>query len=136
MIIECPSCCKDNKISFGENIICCECHKSFSGHSYKKFKKPLISVTTALIVGAFGSYKADQIFFTVDRYPISIEYELINLCTNSSRIIMDRERHINKTKVCICALDKTMQEVSYSDLKKSESMFSTRFRNNIGSCAP
>lgn len=134
MRIECPSCSKDNEISFSENIICCECNNSFSGHSYKKFKKPFISATAALIIGAFGTYKADQIFFKVDRYPTSIEYEIIDLCTNSSRVVLEREKHIKKTKLCICALNKTMQEVSYKEFRKSESDFSTRFRRNVDSC--
>lgn len=136
MRIECPSCSNNNEISFGENIICGECNKSFAGHSYKKFKKPFISATAALLIGSFGTYKVDQIFFKVERYPTYTEYQIIDLCANASRIPMSREQHINKTKVCICALDKTMQEVSYDDLKKSESKFSTRFRNNIGSCTP
>ena len=41
MQIECPSCSTDNKIEFGENIVCSECKGSFAGHSYKKFKKRL-----------------------------------------------------------------------------------------------
>ncbi|WP_018414459.1 hypothetical protein [Teredinibacter turnerae] len=134
MQIECPSCATVNKIEFGENIVCCECKESFAGHSYKKFKKPLISATTALFIGAFGTYKADQIFFEDQRYPINVEYELIDSCINSSRVPMNSYRQTEKTQVCVCALEKTMEVISYEELKKSESEFLTRFRSSLASC--
>ncbi|WP_028469416.1 hypothetical protein [Neptunomonas japonica] len=134
MHIECPSCETDNKIELGDNIVCSECRESFAGYSYRKFKKPLITATTAFVIGAFGVYKADQIFFEDQRYPIHVEYELIDSCVNSSRTLMNSYRKIDKTQVCVCALGKTMEEVSYKELQKSESEFLTRFRNSIASC--
>lgn len=134
MKIQCPSCSADNEIEFGDNIICGECKKTLAGHYYKKFKKPFISATTALFIGAFGTYKADQIFFEDQRYPVNVEYELVDSCVNSSRTLMSSRRHAEKTQVCICALEKTMEAISYQDLKKSESEFVTRFRNSIASC--
>jgi len=134
MHIECPSCSTVNKIEFGENILCSECKESFAGHSYKKIKKPLISTTAALLIGAFGTYKTDKIFFEDQRYPLRVEYELIDSCVNSSRMLMNASQHVNKTQTCICALNKTMKVISYQDLKKSESEFVTRFRSSIASC--
>lgn len=134
MHIECPSCSIDNKIECGENIVCSECKESFAGHSYKKFKKPLVSATTALLIGAFGTYKADQIFFEDQRYPLSVEYELIDGCVNSSRTLFNSFQYLDKTKTCICALNKTMEVISYKELKKIESEFLTRFRSSIASC--
>ena len=135
MQIECPSCATDNKIEFGENIICNECKKTFAGHSYKKFKKPLLSTTAALAIGAFGAYQIDQVFFEDQRYPLNVEYELIDSCVNSSRKPMYSDQKIQKTQTCVCALEKTMKEVNYKDLKKSESVFLTRFRSSLTSCS-
>lgn len=134
MHLECPSCSTDNKIEFGENIVCSECKKSFAGHSYQKFKKPILSATTALFIGAFGAYKADQILFEDQRYPLNVEYELVDGCVNSSRTLMNSYRKAEKTQVCLCALEKTMEEISYNQLKKSESDFLTRFRSSIANC--
>lgn len=134
MHIECPSCETENKIEFGENIVCSKCKKSFAGHSYRKFKKPFISATTALIIGAYGAYKADQVFFEENRYPVGIEYEIVDSCVNASRTLMDSYQYIHKTKVCVCALKKTMEEVSYEKLKNSESEFLTRFRSSVATC--
>ncbi len=134
MHIECPSCATENKIEFGENIVCSECKESFAGHSYKKFKKPLLSATTALFIGAFGTYKVDQIFFEDQRYPLNVEYEIIDSCVNSSRILMNSYRQTEKIQVCVCALEKTMEVISYKELKKSEPEFLTRFRSSLTSC--
>lgn len=134
MHIECPSCSTDNKIEFGENILCSKCKESFAGHSYKKFKKPLVSAATALFIGVFGTYKADQIFFEEQRYPLSVEYELVDICVNSSRTLMRAAQYADKTKICICALNKTMEVINYKKFKKSESEFLTRFRSSIFSC--
>ena len=134
MHIECPSCSTDNQIEFGKNILCSKCKQSFAGHSYKKFKKPLVSATAALFIGAFGTYKMDEIFFEEQRYPLRVEYELIDSCVNSSRVLINSFRHVNKTQTCICALNKTMKVISYEELNKSESEFVTRFRSSIASC--
>lgn len=134
MHIECPSCSTDNKIEFGENIVCSECKESFAGHSYKKFKKPLVSATAALLIGVFGTYKAEQIFFENPRYPLNVEYELIDSCVNSSRTLRSTFQNTDKTQTCICALNKTMEVISYKELKKSELEFLTRFRSSIASC--
>ncbi|BCO12845.1 hypothetical protein [Aeromonas hydrophila] len=134
MYIECPSCAKDNKIEFGENILCRECKCSFAGHSYKKVKKPLISVTTALIFGAFGAHNIDKVFFEEQRYPVNIEYELIDNCINSSRPLISSYRYNDKATVCVCALEKTMKVISYDHLKKSEPDFLAHFRRNVSSC--
>ena len=134
MHIECPSCATENKIEYGDNILCCECNKSFGGYSYKKFKKPFISTTAALFIGVFGTYKAEQIFFDDQRYPLIVEYEIIDGCINSSRTLRTSQEQINRTQVCVCALGKTMKEFSYKESQKSESKFLTRLRSNIFSC--
>lgn len=134
MHIECPSCSTNNKIEFGENILCSACKKTFAGHSYKKLKKPLISAATALIIGAYGGYKADQYFFDDHRYPLNVEYELVDDCVNSSGGLMIQYNQVRKTMICTCALEKTMKEISYKELNKSESVFLTRFRGNLASC--
>lgn len=134
MQIECPSCSTENKIEFGQNIVCCECKKSFAGHFYKKFKKPFISATTALFIGAFGTYKVDQIFFEDQRYPLKVEYELIDSCVNASRALLNSSSYVKKTQVCVCALEKTMEEISYKELKKNEPEFLARFRKSVVRC--
>jgi hypothetical protein len=134
MQIECPSCASINKIEFGANVVCSECKKSFSGYLYKKVGKPVMATTTALFVGAFGMYKAEQLFFENNRYPIPVEYEIIDGCINSSHKLMSEDDKIKKTKICICGLEQVMTRMSYKELEKSGSDFITRFRSGISKC--
>jgi len=134
MQVECPSCSKQNDIAIDESIVCSECSSSFSGHVYSKFKRPLMSATSALIIGAFGGYKANQHIFQKERYPVSVEYEMLDSCVNSTRESLTARQHALKTEVCICSLEKTMEEFSYDDYQKSEPEFSTRFRDNVIGC--
>ncbi len=135
MHIECPSCSTNNKIEFGENIICHKCKKSFAGHVYKQVKKPVTAAALALAVGVFGTYKVDQVFFQDHRYPTSVEYEIINACINSSRIIKNSAQYAYKTDLCICALEKTMERVGYKEIGQRESEFKTLFQKNVYNCS-
>ena len=134
MHIECPSCQLENKIEYSDNISCSGCKETFSGHTYKRFKKPLISATTALIIGIYGTHKIDDIYFDEQRYPVNIEYELIDGCVNSSSRVLRGSQYITKKEVCSCALEQTMLKIDYSELKKNESNFLTRFKSNIRKC--
>jgi hypothetical protein len=128
MHIECPSCKADNKIEFGENILCSKCKKSFAGHYYKKFKKPLISATTALIIGAYGAVKIDGHFFEENRYPAVIEYALIDQCISSYDAPISYGTLSNKRDTCISALEKTQEVFSYSEFKEDQRKFMVSFR--------
>lgn len=135
MNVVCPHCDVVNKIEHGNNIHCCDCKKNFSGNTYRKLKKPLMSATAALIIGAFGGYKVDQHISDNSRYPLLVEYEVINSCAYGSRVAVGAKAQVEKTKACLCALDKTMQQVSYKNIEaKGESEFQTRFKENIISC--
>jgi hypothetical protein len=134
MQIICPNCSSENKIEYEENIICSDCKKSLAGHTYKRFKKPLISATAALFIGAYGAHKIDKEFIEDSRYPVGVEYELIDGCINASRNFMNSVWRVDKTKICVCALEKAMEDISYKDMKKSEPEFLTRFSSSIASC--
>ena len=134
MHIECPSCATENKIDHGENIICSKCKSTFAGHTYKKFKKPLLSATTAIVIGAYGAYKIDKQFIEDPRYPINIEYELMDSCINSSRALLNSFQRSEKTRVCSCALASTMEDVDINEMTKNETGFLSRFRRGITEC--
>lgn len=134
MQIVCPHCSTENKIENSDNIVCGECKKTLAGYAYKRLKKPLVSATMELFIGAYGAYKIDKTFIEEKRYPVGVEYELIDSCVNSSGNFMGSVWRVNKTKVCVCALEKTMSDISIREMKKSESEFLARFRSGIASC--
>ena len=112
-------------------MTCGHCKAELSGHSYKK---PLLSVTTALIVGAGGFYATDKFVLSEDRYPLKTEYAILSSCANSFDKPISRSSYNKKNDVCICALEKTMDEFSYSDLKSDEKGFLEKFRLNSETC--
>lgn len=133
MQIECPSCSTDNKIEIGGSILCNKCKKPFSGFYYKKAKKTTIAATAALLIGAYGGYKANN-SKEAERYPIEVEYSLINVCLNGSSEKVTIEQYIEKQDICTCALSKTMNNLSYSSYNEDQSVFFSSFENNQAKC--
>lgn len=134
MKIECPSCSTINQIDCAQHITCSSCKKSFKDHTYKKFKKPFISATTALAIGVSGTYYLDKHWLETNRYPILVEHEIMNACVSGSSKVLDIKIYEQKTKNCSCALHKTMKEINYSEFKKSDSKFLSRFNKEILNC--
>lgn len=135
MHIVCPNCASENKIEYAENILCGECKRTLAGHIYKQFTKPVISATTALVIGALGMYTIDKEFIEAERYPVGFEYELIDSCVRSSENLLRLAFIKKKTKICICAVEETAKEISYAEMKRSEPDFLARFRNEVNSCS-
>jgi 20S proteasome alpha/beta subunit len=131
MQIECPSCHQNNEIEYAKNIKCGSCQKTLAGHFYKRASKPFLS--TAIVVGitAFGGYSLLS-EDNSDRYPIAVEYELINSCSNLSYGALSRKSAATKQNMCICALKETMSEISYHKIDNSN--FSNSFSNNLQNC--
>ncbi len=132
MKIECPHCHTDNEIEYAENISCKECEKSFKG--YKFSKRKLVSASAALVVGVVGGYKVNDALDEV-RYPLEIEYAIVDTCINSSKNALSVSWYKNKREACLCALEKTTKDISYSDYKSSQQSFLSSFRKNAKSCS-
>ena len=122
MNIDCPNCGEENKIEFAENIICHSCNKTLAGHRYRKFKKPLIGAMSAFIIGGIGGYKADN-YLSEQRYPLQVEYQLVDACVNLSGSILQRSALSQKKTTCICAVKGATGEVSYSEYRKNPTQF-------------
>ncbi|MBE1275501.1 hypothetical protein [Enterovibrio baiacu] len=133
MIIECPHCATNNSIDFAEHITCCECKKSFKGQSFRKLKKPLLSAGTAVVLGIIGGIKTEQ-FLDENRYPIHVEYAIVDTCLNSSNRTLHISQYKDKRSVCLCAIESTIANVSYRDFKESQKLFNEPFKAAIAEC--
>lgn len=133
MQIECPACKKANNIQYGVDIKCGGCKEKLSGHFYKRFKKPLVSTSVAVCIAAFGGYQVEKAI-SDDRYPMAAEYELISACSSGQFYTLSRKSAKEKASLCVCALEKTVDDISYSDIKENEQQFVTRFKANISAC--
>ena len=136
MNIECPSCAKENKIEYGENIFCHECKSSFSGYTYRKFEKPFVTAVTALFIGIVGTYNIEQRFFDEgeQRYPVKVEYEIIDTCLNSDKRALTSSKYIQKKELCSCALGLTMDLLSYEEATDNKDRFLEKFRLSAEQC--
>ncbi len=97
-------------------------------------KKPLVSTLTAVFIGAFGFYKIDQHFLTVHRYPVSVEYEIIDACVNANRSLMSTEQYKRKKEICSCALVRTQEDFPFKEMRKDASGLTSRLREHSKSC--
>ena len=128
--IDCPHCFEENKINLSSAIKCKHCDKPLIG---EKYSKPIISVMTAIILGIGGGIILDEKFET-DRYPIIIEYSIIDSCLSSNKTPLRRGYYKNKRNICICALKKTESKLDYDDFKEDENNFLDIFENKARKC--
>lgn len=133
--IECPSCALEHQIDLGKELRCAECNESFSGHYFQKAKIPIATGISALLLGGFGNHYMEENVFSESRYPLEVEYEIVQSCSSSSSLPMNSRYQEQKTKVCICALEKTTEEIRYDDFKEGESDFLTHFRRSVNACS-
>ncbi|MBF4372173.1 hypothetical protein [Vibrio anguillarum] len=132
MKIECPHCQTDNLIEFAENISCTECKKNFKG--YKFSKRKLVSASTAFLVGAVGAYAVES-ELDKERYPLEVEYAIVDTCVNSSENLVSVSWYESKRETCLCALEKTENDVAFSDYKSDQEMFLHTFKQHARSCS-
>lgn len=101
----------------------------------KKFtvKKPLKVAGLAAILAYGGSQFVDYAI-TDNRYPLDVEYAVLEACTSSYNKPLSYDVYGSKKKLCLCALEDTMNEISYVRFKVNEKGFLKAFENNAKSC--
>ncbi|HHY0447896.1 TPA: hypothetical protein ACVU4T_004878 [Vibrio parahaemolyticus] len=132
MKVECPHCHTDNVIEYAEHISCEKCEKNFKGFKFSKRK--LVSASTALVVGVVGGYKVNGAF-DEERYPLEVEYAIVDTCINSSKNMVSVSWYESKRETCLCALSQTEKSVPYSDYKSDQNLFLSNFKLNARSCS-
>lgn len=128
--LECPHCSKDNTIKLLDDIKCNHCNKKLIGYKYKSV---IMSAMTAIILGAGGTYFIKE-KFEENRYPISIEHEIISSCISSDRTVLEKNHYRKKELICICALDKTQEELNYNDYQEKGNAFYSIFEKKAKEC--
>jgi hypothetical protein len=131
VIIECPKCKKDNEINFSNDLKCNHCHSEFSNNKYKKSG---MAASAAFIIGVSGYHMVDKYIISENRYPLELESEILDQCRNGYQKPIFDTLYARKNKICICALSKTMNDISYSDYKAHKTEFSKSFNNNAMMC--
>jgi len=90
------------------------------------------TVITALL--AYGGSQFIDYGITDNRYPINIEYAVMNACVNGYNGSISSGGYKRKEKICLCALEDTMNEISYIRYNLNKKGFSKAFRENTKEC--
>ncbi|WP_420589075.1 hypothetical protein [Bacterioplanoides sp.] len=96
-------------------------------------KKPLKAAGLAAILAYGGSQFIDYAI-TDNRYPLAVEAEILNACTNSYQEPVSFRVHGKRRDVCLCALEETMNEISYVRYKLNEKAFLKAFDSRAKAC--
>lgn len=132
LFITCPNCDKKNSIKLQSKTKCGNCKESLTQWEYNKFKKPMIGAFSAFLIGGVSIYNIDNYFDK--RYPMSVEYSIIDSCIRSDEEPLYRSYIRQKKDVCVCALSKTTNDFDYSDYKDSEDRFLIIFEKKAEEC--
>lgn len=96
-------------------------------------KKPLKAAGIAAILAYGGSQFIDYAI-SDNRYPLGIEYAILEACSSSYKEPLSYGIYGSKKKLCLCALEDTMNEISYIRYKVDEKSFLRAFEENAKSC--
>ena len=129
--LDCPECEEENRVRLSSDIKCHKCQKSLLGFKY--IQKPLIKVSTALLIGGLSGHWIDD-FFEFKRYPIKIEHSIIENCLSGYSMPLKYFDFKEKREICICALEKTEKKFDYKDLEENSEGFFQIFRENVAQC--
>lgn len=125
----------------------CECKKAADINAEVRFhckkcsndiekfviKKPFkVAGLTAIL--AYGGSQFVDYAITDNRYPLAVEIEVIEACGNSYQKPVNFRVHGKRREVCICALEDTMNEISYIRYRVDEKAFLEAFDKNAKSC--
>ncbi len=131
--ITCANCSKDNTVKLSSELNCKHCEDEITGKKYIKKPWILIPTTVAVLSGIAGGVYIDEKMET-DRYPMRIEYSLLESCISSYERPLRSSQIRKKKEVCICSLEDTIKEVSYSEYKDSNNMFIRVFELRAKDC--
>ncbi|MBC8237067.1 MAG: hypothetical protein H8E76_02440 [Helicobacteraceae bacterium] len=101
-------------------------------------KQKIVSILSTLTIGAVGGHHLDDIIekynLEMGRYPMQLEYKIINNCLSISQTPMAYKVYNKKTEVCICALESAELEYDYENFMLDEDKFLNIFELEAKEC--
>lgn len=137
MDIRCPECQQMNTLKIEDETLVCEhCKKSVGllNHvNQPKTKKTSMPTIVAIIIGA-GTTSAVIHHLEPNRYPLKTEYSILHACIDKDDAELSISSYKKKRDICLCALDKTQEEVSFVTYKLHKSRFINEFKSSAVAC--
>lgn len=125
------SCDSENKNKIVDVIVSCG---ACSNQIAKKTITEPFKVAAILAVLAYGTSQFIEYVITDNRYPTKVEYEMTRACLSSSQSALQYKSYSEKLDICLCALEDTMNEISYIRFNVDEDGFLKVFRENTKAC--
>ncbi len=125
------SCDSSNKFYIADVIVKCG---SCTNIIYKKTITNPYKVAGIIVVLSYGVGQFVEYALTDNRYPLDVEYAVLEACTSSYKKSLSYRTYGSKKELCLCALENTMNEISYIRYKVNEEGFLKAFENNAKSC--
>lgn len=133
MKIECPFCAETNDLD--QEVSCSKCEKSLSKEGLTFAQKPLFSALSGVIFTVAGFWGYDWYMDPPEgRYPLEVEYALVNACTNGSSNGMTREEFGLQSEVCLCAVENVTRSISYADFQENKTAFGPVLERHVDEC--
>lgn len=98
-----------------------------------EIKRPVKATAIAAVL-AFSGSSFISYAVTDNRYPLSVEHEVMDACVSSYDKPVSRRIYGIKTEVCLCALEDTMNQISYIRYNVDESGFLDVFEDKAKAC--
>ena len=130
--VNCPACSAVNKLDQHRNIKCEKCQKPITGHKYGA--KGALSAVLAFTVGFTGYGLVDRNLLDDKRYPMELEYALVNACTNGDINALPRGLYESKQEIFLCAVGKTVEALPYNELDERKSELKTVLSASAKEC--
>jgi ribosomal protein S27AE len=131
LIVNCPACSAGNELDQHHRIDCGKCEKPITGHTYAVKG---VSAMFAFDVGVAGYGLVDRNLLNTERYPMELEYAMVNACANGDLSALPRQMYESKQEVCLCAIEKVEEALPYSELEERESEFRGVLQSSVSEC--
>lgn len=134
MLIKCPDCSKPNDLNLDTQVKCGHCKEPLTGYTYGKIKKSMGAVVVAFGVGVIGTKELVNYKGHMDRYSITDEYAIIEMCLNSSQQPLANYQYAGKRDDCICALGTVQKSSKVADFNKNTNKYLAAFESAARQC--
>jgi len=129
--IDSCTCEEEDKRYFVDVILYCN---SCSNILTKKTIKHPYKVAAILAVISYGASQFIEYVITDNRYPLTTEYAIIESCASLYEEPVSRRVHASRKDICLCAMEDTANEISYSRYIVNKSAFLSAFEDNAQNC--
>lgn len=86
-------------------------------------------MTGFLVSSGYFGYKQYQ--KNSHRYPALVEFSIIDQCVAGSEYIVPKEYVRNKLKICVTSLEKTQENINYSEYSSDIKKFANEFQKHL-----